>query len=256
MPAVATGPYDNCEFVLQMGRAMANDAALSIAGNILSDTQPYVFVLLESAYRFLRKLLTAEGVTTFGRTLVVTGLTPVANPGGIADPTIQVQLSYTGYFNGVGNAANPALPPDLLEPLEIWERQTATQNTWNPLRPASDSINTSQQTATFGEWLWEQDILYLPGATLSNDLKLKYLRKLPTLALPNQPVLIKDCAEALAALFVSVAASSRGGTAVAADYELRGRNAVKLMISQSARRENYGTFRRGAFRNHGRGRRR
>ena len=80
MPGVGTGPYDNCEFVMQMARAMANDAALSIAGNILSDTQPYVFLLLEKAYRELRKMMTSEGVTTFARTLIVTGLTPVANP--------------------------------------------------------------------------------------------------------------------------------------------------------------------------------
>jgi hypothetical protein len=256
MPGVASGPYDNCEFVMQMARAMANDAALSIAGNILSDTQPYVFLLLEKAYRELRKMMTSEGVTTFARTLIVTGLTPVANPGGVADPTIQVQLSYTGYFNGVSNANPPALPPDLIEPLEIWERQTETQNKWNPLRPASDSINTSSQTQTFGEWLWENDILYLPGATLENDLKIKYLRKMATLTQPNQQILIKDCAEALAALFIATACKSRGGTAVAADYRQEGLQAVKMMVNPSTRRENYGTYRRGAFRNHGRSRRR
>lgn len=238
---------------------MANDAALSIAGNILSDQQPYVFVMLDGAYRYLRKLLTSEGVNTFSKYIILTGLTPVANPGGIADPTIQVQLSYTGYFDGVTNfgpnsvpTPGPTLPSDLLEPLEIWERQSQTQNRWNPVHQAADSINTSTRSASFGVWDWETDILYLPGATLSNDLKLKYLYKMPMLTTPVQPVLIKDCMEALAALFVSAAAKSRGGTAVAADYERQGRDFVKLMVNQTARREAYGTYVRKPFRGHGR----
>lgn len=252
---VQTVPYDSAENVLQLARTMANDAALSIAGNILSDTQPYVFVMLDGAYRYLRKLLTANGVNTFSKYAIVTGLTAVQAPGGIVDPTIQVQLSYTGYNDGVTNHNPPVLPPDLLEPLEIWERQSGTQNRWNVVAPASDSINTSTQTATFGEWDWETDILYLPGATLSNDLKIKYLYKMPMLTDPTSVVLIKDSMEALAALFVSAAARSRGGQAVAADYDLQGRNFVKLMVSQTARRENYNTFVRKPFRSRGGGRR-
>jgi hypothetical protein len=251
LPAVGTTPYDQCENVLQLARAMANDAALSIAGNVLSDTQPYVFILLDGAFRALRKMLTSEGVSTFSKTVIVQGLTPVAAPGGIVDPTIQVQLSYTGYYDGVLNHGNPTLPPDLLEPLELWERQNGTQNKWNPLRPASDSINTSSQGTTFGEWLWETDILFLPGATLTNDIKIKYLYKMAMLTAPNQPVPIKDCMEALAALFVAFAARSRGGSAVAADYEAQARIFVKGMVNPTARREGYANFQRKPFRSHG-----
>jgi hypothetical protein len=91
----------------------------------------------------------------------------VQNPNGIVDTTIQVQLTYNGYFDGVNMSDSPVLPVDLLKPLELWERQSGTENVWKPMAQASDSISTRAQVAAFNIWDWETDILYLPGATVT-----------------------------------------------------------------------------------------
>lgn len=251
MPAVGTSPYDSAEQILELARTMANDAALSIAGDILADSQPYVFTMLQGCYEDLQDRLAAEGANTYKKYAIVTGLTAVASPGGLADPTIQVQLMYTGYNDGVTNHAAPTLPADMLEPLEVWERQNGTIQRWREVQQASDSINQSTRTPTFGTWDWESDILYLPGATQSNDLKFKYIPYMPTLTTGTSPVIYAKCKNALAALMVKAAALSRGGNEIAAAYEIEAQNFIKNMVNRQSTKEQYGTSVRRPFRSHG-----
>lgn len=222
---------------------MSNDAALSLAGDILSDSQPYVFEMLEGCYEDLQDRLMQVGVNTYYKYWTVLGLGAVTS----ADPTTQVKLQYTGYYDGTNNNANPTLPSDLLEPLEIWERQTGSTFAWKPMKVASDSISTRPQIKTFNIWDWETDVLYLPGATQSNDLKIKGLLYAPVLTGPTSPVLVARCTNALAALMIEAAADMRGG----AGAEIFGPKAQKYIdqiINRTVQKDQRAVFVRQPFR--------
>lgn len=248
MPVQQTTPYDTAEDVLQLARTMCNDAALSIAGDILSDSQPYTFVMLEGCYEYLQDRLMAAGVNSCCEYAIITGLLAVAS----TDPTTQVQLSYTGYFDGVANHNPPVLPADLLEPLQIWERHTGVAEKWIEVVQAPDAINRAYQTSRFQIWDWETDILYLQGATQSNDLKVKYLRYASKLTTPTSPVQITRSKSALAALVAEAAAVSRGGTEAATAFHAYAERDIEFIINRTAQKEQRAKFVRQPFRNRGR----
>lgn len=224
---------------------MANDAQLSLAGNILSNTQPYTFTILENCYELLQDRLVAAGVNSFMQYFEVLGLTPVA----VSDPGVQVQLGYTGYYDGNTLHNPPAMPAEVLEPLELWERQSESTSAWRPMKQAADSISSRTPTSTFGIWDWETDILFLPGSSQTNDLKLKAITYAPELTTATSPVLVARCDRALASLVVGFTARSRGGLEAANMFDAQAESEIKLIIDRSATKEQYASFNRRPFRN-------
>lgn len=250
MPSLTTSPYPTAEDVLLAARVMSNDAQFSVDGDILNDDQPYVFPMLQLCYEKLQKRLIRGGMNTYNKYWEVDDLTAVAT----ADPTTQVQLSYTGYFDGVNANATPTLPPDLIVPLEVWSRQSGTINRWSKLGQVSDSITTSSQTSAFGEWDFENDVLFFPGSTISNDLRIKGICFAPELTGPDSQVFVVGCKVALAALIGEMAAKSRGGSEAAAAYKVESENEIQLLLAPYARKEAYASFVRKPFRGGRRGR--
>lgn len=248
MPVQTTSPYPTAEDVLEAARVMANDMQMSIDGDILADAQPYIFPMINLCYEKLQRRLIRSGVNTYNKYLIIQNLVKVAT----ADPTTQVQLMYTGYYDGVTMHANPTLPIDLIIPLEIWERQSLTQNRWSLVGQVSDAITTSSQTFCFREWDWEQDTLFLPGATQANDLKMKYIAVAPQITGPDSFVYVVGCKVALAALIGEMAAKSRGGTEAAAMFKAEADNEIQLLIAPTSRKEQYASYVRRAFRGRGR----
>lgn len=248
MPVVTTSPYPSAEEVLQATRVLINDAALSISGDVLNDDQPYVFPLLEECYEDLQDTLIAAGVNTYNKYGYITQIPVVAN----ADPTIQILISYTGTYDGATNHATPTLPIDMLEPLELWERQTIVSgvntNPWIPMVQASDSISSRGQFARFTIWDYEDDVILLPGATQINDVKTKYLAYAPEITGPTSPILIARCKPALAALMAEAVCVSRGGLESAAVFKAKADMKIENIISRTARKEQYSSFVRRPFR--------
>lgn len=244
MPSVSTTPYIQANEVLDAARVMCNDAALSLAGSVLANTQPYTFTMLEERYEYLQDRLMNGGVNTYFEYFVINGLTAVA----VSDPGVQVQLGYTGYFDGQTLSNPPVMPSEMLEPLEMWERQSGSTNAWRPMKQASDSISSQPITSTFRIWDWETDILYLPGASQSNDLKIKGLTYAPELTTGTSPVLIARCKTALASLVAEMAAKSRGGTEAAGVFHAQAEDAIKLIINRTAQKEERASYVRKPFR--------
>ena len=186
---------------------ISNDAIGGIAGDILADGQPYLFPMLEGCYEDLQDRLIDGGVNTYYTYQIITGLTAVAS----TDPTTQVTLSYSGYYDGAVMHASPTLPTNMLMPLEIWERQTGSVASWSPVVPVSDSISTRPQTSIFGIYDWQTDELWFPGATLSRDIKMKFILYAPELTGPSSPVLIARSKVAFGNMLVAAACKARGG---------------------------------------------
>lgn len=244
MPVVTTTPYVTANDILDLARSISNDAAQDLAGDILANDQPYTFTMLEACYELLQDILANAGVNTFCEYAEIVGLTPVATP----DPGVQVELSYTGYYDGVTMHATPTLPADMIQPLELWERWSGTQNAWKPMRQASDHISTRPQVSAFDIWDFETDTILLPGATVTIDLKMKYLLYAPKLTDADSIVLVPRCTVALANMVAKMVAESRGGSAAAAIFDANAKDAIARIISRTAGKEQYAQFVRRPFR--------
>src|SRR4051812_11559149 len=128
IPPSTAAPYDTAEYVLNLARAIANDAALTIDGNLLADDQPYTYVLLNQAWRTLQRKLANSGYERLLREAVLTGFAPVLIP----DPALQVYVNWSEYWNGSNVYDSPVLPQDLILPLRLWERPTGTTSQFQP----------------------------------------------------------------------------------------------------------------------------
>ena len=106
------------------------------------------------------------------------------------------------------HTSSPALPSNLIEPLEVWERITNVANPTAFLE--MDKLLHAIPNVTKDEWnrfwQWRQDTLYLPGSRVTMDLRIFYSSYLPdivdiTTGTPSpwylQPVPISRCLDAL-----------------------------------------------------------
>ena len=242
MPSVLTGPYDNAEVVLNLVRSIINDAILTIGGYVFADSQPYTFPMLNAAYRDLQDSLTDGGVETFVQTTQLL-LFPPVNP---VDPGNQVQLSYVGCFDGSSYFPNPTLPPNMIIPLRMWERQSYTTNYFADMYQVNDGLPSIVQTQNMRYWDWQSDKIYMPGATQTIDLQLRYVSYLPDLTDGTSPVLIIRSLQALAYLTAYQFAKSRGSP-LAQQFQSDAMVEVNDMINRTAKRTNRGNHRRQGY---------
>jgi hypothetical protein len=143
----------------------------STAGQTLSNDKPYTREYLNAAVEDCQEYLANNGVTSnIKDNVILTPLTPVASP----NPAIQVYVSVDGYFDGATIAPTPALPPDLILPLDCWERQTDSGQTFQPMRQPEDGLPSVQQGPFFGMWEWREDRINLFGANQTRDLRVRY----------------------------------------------------------------------------------
>jgi hypothetical protein len=244
MPALVTTPYDNAEYVLNIVRSLGNDAAQALAGNLLSDNQPYVLPMLNLGYRHLQRQLVLRGYQTLKKRTVLTGVLPV----GVLDPGVQVAISYSGYFDGVNNHNSPLLPADLLMPMKLRERQTGTTLPYNPMFISRDGLPSRPQGIWLRDWIWQQDQIEMCGATQENDLDLLYAAFLPDLVLLPTPslVLITRSERALGYYMLAEWAESRG-SALAGSLFARGDESLKNIMAAEGLYKNRGNTRRRGY---------
>lgn len=238
-------PYDTAESILETARSISNDAATSngLAGDILADSQPYVFPILNKCYRDLQDDLISDGVETFSKYGEIDGITPTRAP----NQRTLVTISFSGYFDG--SVLNPAitLPGDLLKPLELWQCPAGMQ-AWFPMRQAPDSISSRNAAPLPGVWDFENDVLLLPGSTQTYDLNLKYLCYAPDLTDGDSTVYVLRCQTALANMVVAAVSKMLGGVQMAAVFAADAKAAKDKITNRTARKEAYTSFQRIPFR--------
>lgn len=254
MPIAPSTPYDTAEYVLELARSISSDAgtANGLAGDILADSQPYVFPILTKVYRDLQDELISGSSEIMSKYGFLLGLEPTA----FDNPRINVLVTYSDYIYGPqpGNVdSDIALPPDMIKPLELWEC-IAGQQHWVPMKQAADSIASRPTTSRFRIWDFQNDQLILPGASETNDLKIKYLCCFPDLTAPDSPVMILRSQTFLACQFIAEVAAMLGGEEARMDFQARADTAKKAIINRTARKEAYASFNRMPFRARGSGR--
>lgn len=244
MPIVATTPFDTAEYVLNLARSIVNDAAQTISGNLLSDSQPYTFPMLNSVYRTMQEDLTDGGVETFTQETILTQVPITAFPN---DPSVQVYINYTGCFDGYNTTANPHLPAGMIGPLRLWERQSGnTAACFREMQPTNDGLPSRPAYSYLQQWEWRNDTLYFCGALQQNDIRLRYNQYFPDLVDGDSQVQIPRADRALSYLLGREFAAARGSQMfqyMADNYEM----AMERFIKRTARRKQRGSHRRRPY---------
>lgn len=253
LPPFGSGaPYDPTDTVLNFARIIANDCALSLAGNLLADTQPYVYPMLNLAWRKLQDRLGNNAVEEFPQEIIISPITPVDSS--VAnDPGSQVVLNFQSYFDGFNYNASIYLPVDLLVPYKMWERMTGVNQAFIPMIPCSSGLPSVAKTTLNRLWEWRGDAIYMPGAMQTNDLKLRYKRFLPDIAQTDgtNPIPIIRCAVALAYLVIDIFATGRGSTMLQ-KFQTEKEDAIKQVINTTSRKKQRENFRRRPYSQRGR----
>jgi hypothetical protein len=245
LPPPATAlPLDTVDTVLNLARARINDAQLSISGNVLADSQPYTFTMLNGAFRHLQEDLANAGNPAFINEAVLEDLPVVA----WTDPCVQVYMSCQYFFDGSSYYDTPVLPFDCIMPLRIWERQSGTMAQFTEVKPANDGLPDNVKTNYLGLWEWRQNAVYFPGALIMRDIRVRYASYLADIQSSGTALVpIIRCADALANYVAAEFAFSRGSpdaVAVGNSFLTMGQQSMRRMNNRDARREQRGNHRR------------
>ena len=174
-------PYDTVYNVLSSARVRLNDSLTTqqaVSGKLLDNNQAFTLQLVNTAWRKLQEFLANLGFAQLRQEALVMGL-PVV---GSADPSAQMRIDWFGCFDGVTQASSPVLPADLMTPLRLWERQTGSSFSFVPMESMSDGLPGWNKQSRNGLWEWRADGIYLPGATVGVDLRIRYNRYLADFA--------------------------------------------------------------------------
>jgi hypothetical protein len=244
---IPTSAYQIVEQVLNRIRVIINDSEVA-GGDVLTDTAPFTFDVVNGAFERVQIELARVGVETMITEAWLIGL-PVMP---IIDPEARMVVDDTGtnifYPNGIGNvlASTPQLPQDLIFPLKLWERQNNTTNFLIPMmQPNTGLFDMSQQTALV-DWEWLGDGIRFRGALQSEDVKIKYEKHLPILSAPTDPVPIRGVVNAAAYHGATIFTESRGG-AIAPQFKLRADEEISMLQQISARRRQRKQVRRQPY---------
>lgn len=230
-----------------LSRAIINDMLRSTRGSILTNNASFTAPFLNSAIRKTQTYLANNGITANIKDGVVITLTPCAT----SDPTVQMFVSPTGYFNGASVQAQPVLPSDMILPLRLWEREHGSNSDFLPMNPAANGLPSQQPGQFFSVWEWRNDNINLPGCVNTQDLRLRYEASLATIAadadFTKTLIPIRQGHEALATAVVYWYAFSRGA-AQRQEVEQQWIAECNMLISRQSRKDEQTVFRPGGFR--------
>lgn len=161
---------------------------------------------MNSAIREVRRDCGIMGQPTFIRdNYLLTGLPPInsALGVGVMNPAVQQSLTLVGFFDGVEINPNFLLPPDILQPLELWERLTGTPNEFSKMRESTGPLQPRNQIYALQDWEWRGNAIWFNGAIQSRDVRIRYIAALASLAASSVDwsqtfIPIPDCHEAVA----------------------------------------------------------
>ena len=248
MPVLqTTGAYNTCEDVLNALRVIVNDSEVA-GGDVLTDTAPFTFTLLNLAFRRVQIELAIVGVETQMTTAWLIGLPTIPT----VDPEARMIVNDSGtqivYPNGVGNAVFnlPFLFTDLVLPVRLWERQTGTANFVSKMAQPNTGLLNMVQQSFLVDWMWQNDGLVFRGALQSEDVKVEYEKALQPLAAPSDPVPIRGVVNAAAYYAALIFIGSRGG-AILPEFKAEADAEIQLIKQLSTRRRQHKQVRRRPY---------
>ena len=260
-PPANTSPYPVITDVTNFARVLVNDTfagktGTAGEGRIFTDDAPFILPLLNEALADFQRRLTNAGVTTIVREAVLTPITAINSSLGLAvpNPAVQQTLSWDGFFDGNQLVSTPSLPSDCLAPIRLWERDTGSNSTFSELLEADDGLDSIYQYQSLNEWEWRGDSIAWNGATVSKDIRLRYVgsvtyyqSSLSPSAFSTTQLPFRDSVQALAYkmayMFCSARLPNGGATELEQNYE----QAVKDVINRQVRRSQHNSYSRPSY---------
>lgn len=181
--------YDSLQSIADLFRASINDSFAGATntpgeGLVMTNDNPDLLTFMASGisdmYSDLRNV--GDPALLLDNYLLL-GIPPLAE----IDPTVQVCLSYAGYFNGYMWSNLWTLPISCQTVERLWERwsTTAPGGIFVPMEPAPFGLPPIQQTARMGQWEMRQNAIWMPGAMLQVDLRLRCRISFPEVLNPT-----------------------------------------------------------------------
>jgi hypothetical protein len=157
-------------------RTYINDLGNNGAGRVFTDTNPAVYQLLNSAVFQLQRDLENYGYKGATQEAIFYSVPPIygVSGSGIPDPAAQQNMNFTGFFNGSQQIDAPALPQNLIIPLEAWERVSGSGNVFRLFRQSDQALVSATQGVGLGRWEWRNNAIYWNGSTQTIDVKLRF----------------------------------------------------------------------------------
>jgi hypothetical protein len=237
----------------------------SLVQSLVNDDQGQVFttdyttspamsrLLNDSISEVYRELRNTGDPTLIADNYLMLNVSPLNGPYGLGVPApqTQVNISYTGYFDGTSMWPNITLPPDMLMPLRMWERASGTNNVFHPMEQPAFGLRPGYQGPWLRDWEYRQGGIWMNGATEARDLRLRYQLKLPLFYGPNIDfettyIPIEDSGSAIAAKTVYKYAQ-RLGSPQAADAKANAQEAMRQLKNAVTRRKQTITFNRRSY---------
>jgi hypothetical protein len=150
------------------------DTIGALSGDILTDAQPFMQEYTNAGWRELQFFLATLGHSFFKMPFVGKNYPAVDS----TDPGTWTTLSWTQFVNASGAVYAPptvdVLPANMILPLWVGERIFGyTSARYAPMSMARDRLPQVQKGPTNGWWVWENNVLYMPGSIYSMDLRLE-----------------------------------------------------------------------------------
>ena len=188
-------------------------------------TDPYLMPYCNSAYRKVQRALAMTGTQTFTEDnvfFVVPAVTAI-------DPTVQVVISDA-------TAPPNQLPPDLIEPLKIWERQNDSNDIFYEMNDmtANGGLYPRNQVQNLLEWEWRSDELNFIGATQDVQIRLRYKAAFAPLSDGTSTILIRNAQEVMA-YYVAAQASGARGSPMAETFAGEFSDSLEDMVAAATR---------------------
>lgn len=239
-------PFPTAEAIVTEARMYVNDIAPTAGGNLLADSATYTLANFNAAYRFAQMRLANAGVRALTDYAMLVNLLPVAT----SDPSTFVYLNWQNYSDGVNLYTTPLLPPDMILPLQCWQRLSgATASPFLPMGQSNDGLPAVTQSAYFQSWEWRNNQLQFPGALQSNDIRMLYQKFYPDIAdfSAGVTIPIPGGQAAIAYLIAEHFLRSRG-SAVTAQIQAKAEQAMRELIRPTIRQKQRGQHRRKPYR--------
>ena len=245
---MATAPYPLLATIMNAARMRVNDMLISTSGETLTDDAPFTPSMVNIAYREMQQQLVSLGYVTLIDDVVLPALPPVS----ALDPSIEVYLSWTGYFDGATLHPSIVLPQNLIKPMpEGLQERPTTSNNSKRMSPMDEIIGTLAHVDKGlwnRQWQWRADAIRMIGAIVPVDLRVRFASYQPVPLDPTsltQVVPIMQCEDALSGYITVEFGRGRGDMdraqllqeAQAATMILAGIDPGDTRIAKSSERE-------------------
>lgn len=236
---------------MNLARAKINDMLRTSGGQILTDNAPFSIEFVNDAVDECQEYLSVNGVETqIVDNFILTPIPPTTS----TDPSCQISIGYQGYNDGVTQHANPKLPTDLILPLRVWQRQTASGQQFFPVEPSRDGLQSFQPSSSFRQWEWRQGAIYMQGCTNTQDLRLRYEQALIDFGASanflQATILIPRSKRAIAYLIAEQYAISRGSPQAPTMHQ-KAEEAMNQIINRHVRADERIAYRPQGYRSGG-----